>query len=144
LLLASILCSCKHEEYTEKYDNGQLHVYGIYKNEKMNGEWKFFYSDGSLQSIQIFKKGKLVSIDFWDQNGTQVIINGSGIAKSYFPSGHVESITSYKDNVLDGKCEIWYSDSVKASEVFYNKGEPTGIWKYWNLKGELVEIKDFN
>ena len=130
-------------KYKALYENGKPHAIGEYKKGEMTGIWQYYYPDGTIQSIQKFKKGKVTSIDFWDTNRTQLIKEGNGVAKHYNLDGQIESIMSYKNNVFHGKCETWFPNGIKASEVYYANGKPIGIWKYWNVNGELIKTEKY-
>lgn len=130
-----------HGQYKAFYPDGSPHALGEYRKGKMIGVWKYSYPDGKVESIQKFDDGKAISIDFWDKYGNQVIKNGTGVAKQYSPSGQIESIMSYKNNVFHGKCETWYPNGIKATELYYENGKPMGTWHYWNENGELIKTE---
>lgn len=164
LLLLISGCSVIHKDYYENgnikaeysirngkfvgkfkayYDNGKLNSKGEYNNGKMVGIWHYYYSTGSRQSIQKYSKGRIISIDFWDENGNQTINNGTGFAKHYNSDGILESIFYYKDNTLNGKCETWFPNGIKATEQYYDKGKPTGIWSYWDINGKMIKTERY-
>ncbi|WP_373733472.1 toxin-antitoxin system YwqK family antitoxin [Bacteroides heparinolyticus] len=128
-------------KYKALYENGKPQAVGQYERGLMSGVWQYYYPSGSIQSIQKYDEGKVVSLDYWDTNGRQVIKDGTGVVKHYYPSGQIESIMSYKNNVYHGKCETWFPNGIKASEVFYEEGKPTGTWLYWNEYGELMKTE---
>ncbi|RPH31200.1 MAG: toxin-antitoxin system YwqK family antitoxin [Bacteroidales bacterium] len=130
-------------KYKAFYQDGKPHAIGEYRKGKMTGLWQYYYSDGKTQSIQKFTNGKATSIDFWDKDGTQVIKDGTGVAKLYDSSGLIESIMSYKDNVFHGKCETWFPNGIKATELYYEDGKPKGTWRYWNENGELIKTEKY-
>ncbi len=125
------------------YENGKIQAKGQYKNGQMTGIWYYFYDNGFIQSIQEFKNGILVSLDFWDIKGNQLVKNGTGVVSYYNPDGQIGSVMSYKNNVFHGKCETWYLNGVKATELYYEYGKPIGIWKYWDENGSLVKTEDY-
>lgn len=167
IVFSLILCSCETEVHKEYYSNGTLkeeysmrngkfvgkhkalyengkpQAIGQYKNGLMSDVWQYFYPNGSIQSIQKYEEGKVVSLDYWDTDGRQVIKDGTGVVKLYNPSGKVESIMSYKNNVYHGKCETWFPNGTKASESFYENGKPVGIWKYWDEYGVLIKTEEY-
>ncbi|HWI94239.1 MAG TPA: hypothetical protein VNT20_23360 [Flavisolibacter sp.] len=52
------------------FDNGNPAAAGHYTaGRKMNGKWQFFYYDGKLSAIETYQSGKLVSKDYFDQQG---------------------------------------------------------------------------
>jgi len=130
-------------KYSAFYDSGIPRAKGEFKNDMMSGVWQYYYPNGKIQSIQEFKNGITISIDYWDISGVQTIKDGTGVAKQYSQCGKIESIMSYKDNVLHGKCETWFPNGVKATESFYKNGQPIGTWLYWNEFGELIKKESF-
>ncbi|MFA5328476.1 MAG: hypothetical protein WC384_11855 [Prolixibacteraceae bacterium] len=130
-------------KYKALYENGKPQAVGQYEKGLMSGVWQYYYPSGSIQSIQKYEEGKVVSLDYWDTNGGQVIKDGTGVARHYYPSGQIESIMSYKDNVYHGKCETWFPNGLKASESFYENGKPVGTWKYWDEYGELIKTEEY-
>ena len=130
-------------QYSAYYSDSSVHATGRYLRGKMNGAWQYYYPNGAIQSVQKFRRGKAISINYWDINGDHVIIEGTGTAKTYFPSGKLESIISYQNNVFHGICETWYPNGVKASESHYEKGEPIETWLFWNEKGELINKENY-
>ncbi|TKG87911.1 hypothetical protein EYV94_27865 [Puteibacter caeruleilacunae] len=126
----------KHRAY---YEDGTLRTIGQHKNGRMSGTWHY-YPDGSIQKLE---KGKTVSANYWDFNGVHVVKNGTGLVKTYYPSGQIESIMSWKDNVYHGKCVTWSPEGVKTTKVFFEKGKPVGTWKYWNEHGELIKTQEY-
>ena len=128
--------------YKTWYSNGNPQSVGKYSDGKMDGEWKLFYSNGRIQSIQKYKVGKLTNINSWSIEGVQEIINGTGVANLFDTNGKLLSRMSYKNNVLDGKCETWYN-GIKATEIYYKDGKRTGEWSYWNEIGKLIKTERY-
>ncbi|WP_439183356.1 TonB family protein [Carboxylicivirga taeanensis] len=63
----------KRQGYFEYfYPSGGRRSHGEYKNDKMKGEWKWYREDGSVSSIEHYKRGKLKAFTFWDENGKQL------------------------------------------------------------------------
>ena len=130
-------------KYKALYSNGKPQAIGEFSEGQMDGIWQYFYQNGKRQSIQKYSDGKVVNINYWDENGSQLVIEGTGIAKMYYPSGQIQSIMSYRNCVFDGKCETWFSNGIKATETFYERGKPIGEWKYWNEYGELIKTENY-
>jgi antitoxin component YwqK of YwqJK toxin-antitoxin module len=130
-------------KYKAFYSNGKLQAIGEFYNGKMNGIWQYYYDSGRKQSIQEYSNGKIVNINFWGKNGEQQIKEGNGVAIKYYKSEQIESIMSYRNSVLDGKCETWYPNGKKATELFYKKGKAVGMWLFWDENGKLIKIKKY-
>jgi antitoxin component YwqK of YwqJK toxin-antitoxin module len=57
----------------------------------------------------------------------------------YYPNGQMERMLEMKNGIEHGTFIMFYSDGTKYIEQFYEEGEPSGIWRRWNNKGELME-----
>jgi len=130
-------------DYRAFYSDGKPSALGRYKNGKMDGMWQYFYESGKRQSIEDHVNGKLVNFNYWDENGIQLVINGTGVAERYDSYGVLESVMSYRNCVFHGKLETWFSNGVKSSEFFYDSGRPVGVWSYWDEFGELIKTEEY-
>jgi len=67
------------------FDNGNPASAGYYAvGRKMNGKWKFFYYDGKLSGIETYKSGKLISKDYFDQQGVPITDTTDMGRKAFF------------------------------------------------------------
>lgn len=55
--------------FTSWYDSGALEATGFYRNDAMDGEWKWFHSNGKPSTIEHYKEGKLISLQCFDTTG---------------------------------------------------------------------------
>jgi len=44
---------------------------GIYKDDSLDGEWKWYYPNRQLSVIETYNKGKLIALKGWDENGKE-------------------------------------------------------------------------
>jgi len=130
-------------KYKALYSNGKPQAIGEFSDGKMDGIWQHFYQNGKRQSIEEHLDGKLVNFNYWDEEGKQLVIDGTGVAEKYYPSGQIESVMSYRNNVFDGKCETWFPNGIKASETFYENGKPILSWRYWDEYGNLIKTENY-
>lgn len=131
-------------DYVYYSEEGIILAEGKFRDGHPVGIWHYYYSDGSILSIQEYnKKGKTVALDCWDQNGNQVVKNGTGTFIKYFPDGSVESIINYKDYKFDGLNEGWYSNGIKEHEFYYQDGKPVGTWRFWDMNGILYRTEEY-
>jgi antitoxin component YwqK of YwqJK toxin-antitoxin module len=130
-------------KYKALYSSGKPQAIGNFLKGQMDGVWQYFYESGRRLSIEEYSDGKLVNFNYWDVEGRQLVIDGTGIVEKHYPSGQIESVMSYRNCVFDGKCETWFPNGIKASEVFYEQGKPVGKWKYWNEYGELIKTENY-
>jgi len=54
------------------YSNGILDHEGSYIADKENNEWKWYFKNGQQSSKELYKKGKLISFEFWNEDGSKV------------------------------------------------------------------------
>ena len=91
------------------------------ENGNRQGEWKFFYEDGTVYSIGKYKDGK--RIDEW---------------KFLFQNGAVQQIGNYKNGLPEGEWK-WYfrNGEIRRDESFIN-GKEEGISKEYNDSLQLI------
>lgn len=75
-------------EWKMWHKNGFLYLEQMKVLGKSDGYWKEYYEDGSIKEIGEYKDGEYTPIDFWDENGTQILKCGTG--KKIEKSGHLE------------------------------------------------------
>ena len=52
------------------FDNGQPSSAGRFSaGRSMNGKWQFFHKNGKVSSVEIYEKGKLLSNQYFDEEG---------------------------------------------------------------------------
>lgn len=116
------------------------------------GIWKFKESlpDGHYCSYNKSKENILIEVDFKDRKKTGIEnryfiysknkyatiswINGkkNGVEKHYNGNGTIEHILTFKENVIDGLCEVNWSDGEKQYKGFYKNGFRDSIWTYYD------------
>ena len=127
--------------YKAFYEDGSIKSIGQFKNEKCIGIWKNYWENGKIQSIQEFKNNRVISFNFWNSDGVQTIKDGTGVGTSYYDDGQISTKLSYKNNVLDGKCETWWENGTKSTEIYYRNGKIVNL-KSWDMNGKLIEEKN--
>jgi antitoxin component YwqK of YwqJK toxin-antitoxin module len=50
----------KHGPYFYYYENGKIKIHGNYKNDKKDGDWKFYDEQGKLIKTEKYLNGELV------------------------------------------------------------------------------------
>jgi antitoxin component YwqK of YwqJK toxin-antitoxin module len=168
-ILLGVCCSC-HEDVpkTKYYPNGSIEEKCYLRNGKLSGDYKYYHSNGNVCSEGQFKKGhpigvwcqyypsgktmsivtysrkgSIININAWDENGKHVVQNGTGTFVKYYSNGSLESIVTYKDCRFDGVNTNWYPNGKKMEEIIYKNGKPVGIWRFWNNEGELVREEKY-
>jgi antitoxin component YwqK of YwqJK toxin-antitoxin module len=95
---------------------------GFFIGKKRVGEWKYFFSDAKLMSIEFYSDGKL-----------------EGELINYYPNGKPAEITAYKNGLKNGLSKKYSSDGILIEEVHFKNGKPNGLAKYFELSGNLKE-----
>jgi len=92
----------KHGEYTEIYNStGQLCEKCFYLDNKMNGEYKAWYSDGTLSEVCYFKNDSL-----------------DGEYRSYHMNGRVSEICIFSKDTPIGDFMRWSEDGSHVKKMF--------------------------
>lgn len=102
------------------YDNGEILFTGYYKNSVQEGQWRYYHRNKKKQSIQEFRNGKLISINFWDKKGNLTIKDGTGKAVIFYENGNIMGEQNWNNNKLHG-LSISYDTLGKVidSTIFY-------------------------
>ena len=89
------------------------------------------------KSYLMYESGqKLMAINFKD--GKE-----DGLSVGWYRNGQKTLEANYKDGKQDGLLVGWYENGQKSREVNYKNGKLVeGSAKYWNSKGEPVDIKE--
>ena len=131
--------------YKVFYEDGMLRGEGQFRKGLPVGIWNNYYPNGEIMTIENHnRKGKLISFDGWNQDGIQVIKDGTGTIIQYYPDGSIQSVASYKNCLFDKSNEYWYPNGIKAHEFYYQEGKPVGTWYYWNEDGTLYKTEEYH
>lgn len=82
----------KKEIYTfYREDDGSLDEIANYENNKLDGKREVFYRSGKLKTVYHYSKGKIVTLDEYEENGSKVaatkVENGNGYYLGCSPDG---------------------------------------------------------
>lgn len=131
-------------DYKYYHSNGNLNSEGQFKNGHPIGVWHHYYPNGKTMSIVAYnRRGSVININAWDENGKLVVQDGSGTFVKYYSDGSLESIVTYKNCRWDGVNTNWYPNGKKMEEISYKNGKPVGTWRFWNEAGELVREEKY-
>jgi antitoxin component YwqK of YwqJK toxin-antitoxin module len=106
--------------------SGKIETEGVLNGRKRVGNWKYFYSDGTIMSEENYENGKL-----------------HGALINYYQDGQVTEFTTYKNGVLDGLNSKYASNGVLIQEITYKNGLLNGLAKYFELNGNLKETGNY-
>lgn len=103
-------------EFKRWYQNGNLAVETFYLQGKNSGSWKEYYENGKVKEVGEYKNGEYSPTDFWDEEGIQLLRNGTG--KKIEKFGYSE-LDVYEQYFEDSK----FIKEVKISSAHYGKFE---------------------
>lgn len=58
--------------YTTWYENGNMESRGKYFNEIMDGEWKWYFTNGITSTIEYYIEGKISALQCFDSTGKNI------------------------------------------------------------------------
>lgn len=109
--------TCESYTYT-----GALIQRGQFELGMRVGEWKSWYSDGTLKSTETYVNDLL-----------------NGVKKVWYQNGQLESEDHYKDAFRQGTYQAWYEDGQLKYKFSFDKGLKTGKYLYYHPNGQLWE-----
>jgi antitoxin component YwqK of YwqJK toxin-antitoxin module/Tfp pilus assembly protein PilF len=132
-------------KFTSLYLTGKLYSEGNYVHGKLEGVFKHYYFDGTVQAMQFFKKGLNDSIFRSYYYGGKVASEGmyklnkkAGTWKNYRMDGTLSYTEEYKDGKLHGKRIYYYKNGKTDAEIPFERGERDGLYKKYTEEGVLV------
>jgi antitoxin component YwqK of YwqJK toxin-antitoxin module/Tfp pilus assembly protein PilF len=131
--------------------NGKLAGEGEYKYGDLDGPYKYYFPDGSINTSQFYKKGLLDSTIHSYYYGGQLATEGTyklgdktGKWKHYLENGKLEYTEEYVDGQLHGKKTYYYEDGKIDTETEYYEGDRHGWLKKYDETGAVVYNLKFN
>ncbi|WP_259065327.1 tetratricopeptide repeat protein [Mucilaginibacter sp. X4EP1] len=131
-------------KYTLRYPNGKIMAQGNYINGDLDGPYKTFYFDGSVESSLFYKKGVIDSsyISYYYggtkySEGNYLHGDKTGTWKFYDEDGKINSSVQYVDDLLNGE-KVSYVDGIKDYTSEYKDDELNGLDIDYNADGTLA------
>jgi antitoxin component YwqK of YwqJK toxin-antitoxin module len=139
------------------YENGQLKEEAFYtSNFEREGPWLMYYPDGHKKMEAEGKDGEVFFHNYWNEQGEQLLINGTGLYINEFTIGRGQHRyeTKYKNYQRHGLC-LSYSNGILSLSQEYFEGKEHGVtlnfYDNGNIKeekvyeyGQLISEKEFN
>ena len=125
-----------------------------YHLDVLEGEKKYFYPDGSLESTENYKNGQIDrKYRNFFENGhiklEQDFVNGAmqGLSIRYYPNGVIEERVTMVDNEENGPFQEYYENGNLKTEGFYAPSETESALEQGELKeydenGVLTRVAD--
>jgi antitoxin component YwqK of YwqJK toxin-antitoxin module len=144
----------KQGAYEKRSPEGILLVQAQYKNDTLEGERRYFYKNGQVESIEHFVQGKYhgkyqkffengaLQVEQMYQNGA---LNGWSIG--YYRSGQIKEKVMLQDNEENGPFIEYYENGAIQAEGQYGldaNGDSAeqGVLKEYNESGQLIRVAD--
>ncbi len=124
-----------------------------YQHDTLEGERKYFYPGGKIESIESYRKGVIEGKfqKFYESGAVQVeqtYVNGAleGLSTAYYPGGTVREKVMLRNNEEDGHFTEYYENGALKTEGTYAPDEDgpleTGELKEYDEAGQLVRTAD--
>ena len=148
----------RNGDFTFYYETGIVKSKGKYENSKRIGEWVYFYKNEKLKQRIFFPKSKnpldFSVIEYYDQDGNQLIKNGTGtwindsIYSGFFDRGSMKRVTGCFVDSL--KHKRWKLIRISDNKVMHNETFKKGKFiratiftpdshDYGNIYSEVVD-----
>ena len=89
------------------FENGSPSIAGFYSTgRKQDGKWKYFHSNGTISSIEVFNTGKLVDKTYYDEQGKKQTDTTNKDRDAIFPGGN----SAWHDYILK---KLYFPDQYK-------------------------------
>ena len=138
--LTFIISSCQSPQGTYTY-----YTNGTTKS------WEYIYPKGSdflLKRIEYYRNGTKKS-----EGNLNVTHNKEGIWYFWYDNGNIWVIENFKNNLSEGKAEVFRRNGKRSYIAYYKHGKPEGVWtffdstdtpvkKIWFKNGKKVSEKD--
>jgi len=144
IVISLVTLSCTHKDKTF-YDNGNPKHILNYKGDLMEGEQKWYFKNGKLQSIFHYKKGVPdgVAIEY-NIGGTKISesffqkgkLNGQ--KKNFSDNGSLVSIETYKDGIKEGLYKKYHQNGKPMIEGYFKNDQFDSTWKYFDRFGIII------
>lgn len=145
----------KEGQYQRFSAEGKLLEEAHYVNDTLEGERKYFFPNGTLESVEYYRRGKNHGkYQKFYENGRlnieQDFADGAmqGFSLAYYPNGVLKEKVTIVDSEENGPFqEYWENGNLKA-EGAYKPGEEEsaeqGELKEYDENGQLIRIADCN
>ena len=116
---------------------------GTYKMDEAIGQWKYYYRDGRLKSVEETKGEDNYIWEFYlpDSLHTQIISEGDGELVTYYTTGGVKEWYNYKNGLKDGAFEELVIENTDFVVRFGDPVEPAHIPHLLPLLFHVIHVR---
>lgn len=156
----------KEGKWRAYHENGMLRYVGQFKEGQPEGEFKYFFNSGDLQSVLNFETPKVANARLFYQSGDLmaegkyinqkkdglwISYGGSNIKleegayvsglkegewKTYFASGLVSAVSQYENDLQIGEYKSYYENGKLKQESLYANGKLHGLSTFYKSTGK--------
>ncbi|UOQ72433.1 tetratricopeptide repeat protein [Hymenobacter cellulosilyticus] len=103
--------------------NGKPRSTGTYLNGHPDGEWRWYYGTGALETVRHYSNGGKLN----------------GLVEQYYTNGQVRTRQSYTNDEADGYFESFYEDGQPSQTGFWQHDQRQGLWRDYYVDGRVSE-----
>lgn len=131
--------------YREYYENGNLTVQGYYQMGKPVGKWEYYYRDGRLKSVEevLDNTNYLNAFYLPDSLHTQILKDGNGELRTFFTTGSLKEVYTYKNGLKNGSFEEYSPYGYLMLTGSFIDGKKDGQWQYAYYTGQLEKVSNY-
>jgi len=103
--------------WTHYYENGLKRLQVTFKDDKYDGALTEWYEDGQIAEEGEYKNGEYIVLNFWTEDGTQLLKDGTGKTIRKFGTSQSDVYEQYFDKGT-------FTGEKKISGITYGKFTP--------------------
>jgi antitoxin component YwqK of YwqJK toxin-antitoxin module len=132
--------------YIEWYETGDVRVQGYYKEDVPINEWKYYYRDGRLKSVEEPKGEDNYLWEFYlpDSLHTPTVVKGEGEMTTFYTTGKVKEWYNYKNGLKNGPFEELSIYGYLTLKGGFKDGEKDGTWEYFYYTGQPEKVTNYS
>ena len=88
----------EHGLFTRYFDNGKIALQSNFKDGRYDGPGIEYYENGQVKEDWIYRNEIFFSINFWNENGEQTLIEGKGFKIAKFGTAGGDVYIQYIEN----------------------------------------------
>ena len=130
---------------SKRFNGKKISSIGHWKNDKRNGEWKFYSANGKLKQILNYKDGKEQGnfAEYYPDgklksDGYLQINDGDSLINYYYQNGQLAETKVSKKYQKDGQQKTYFKNGKLESLKLYNKGQPIQTESVYTRKAKQL------
>ena len=125
------LLGSRHGAFIDYFKNGNKESEATYVQDLMNGERKFYSSEGTLQLSRHYDYGTLIGYSYLDKTGTQIpmisIERETGKIEAFYPDGNPSRTMEFKNGELENSYKEYFESGQLYEEMNFVSGDYEAI-----------------